>query len=592
MKKFFLALPFLIAACATAVLPQVNSPDNIRLNQLGFYPRAPKLAVVLSDKPAEFRVIVSGGKEVAFTGQTQVPVKSELSGKLYATADFSELVTPGKYVLEVDGVGTSHPFEIRNGAFDLLARASIKNYYFQRLSIPLDEKYAGKWKRNAGHPDNDVLIHASAASASRPEGTRISAPKGWYDAGDYNKYVVNSGITMGTMFSAYEDFPEYFASLNLNIPESTNNVPDLIDELTWNLRWMLRMQDPADGGVYHKLTNAKFDAMVMPDKANAPRYVVQKSTAAALDFAAVMAQAARVFRNMTAEFPGLADSCVSASRLAYTWATRNPGVLYDQNRLNKDFDPDVVTGAYGDRNVRDEFFWASCELYITTAEKEFLSQLRSFADTDVTVPSWGDVRTCGYYSLFRHEKKLSAEGKAIVSQYKTSFLSLADKLVSARNGNPLQCPMGRTAKDFVWGSSAVAANQGVVLLNAYRITGSRSYLENALHNLDYLLGRNGTGYSFVTGFGEKAPIHPHHRPSEADGIADPIPGMLSGGPNPAMQDKCKYASSFADEAFTDDVCSYASNEIAINWNAPLVYLTCAMEALQNESGFATGKARQ
>src|SRR5690606_16621024 len=156
-----------------------------------------------------------------------------------------------------------------------------------------------------GHPDSQVLVHASAASDKRPEGTVISSARGWYDAGDYNKYIVNSGITMGTLLSGYEDFPEYWNSISLNIPESKNQVPDLLDEVLWNLRWMLTMQDPHDGGVYHKLTNSKFDSMVMPHEATNIRYVVQKSTGATLDFAAVMAQSARVYKKFEAQFPGL-----------------------------------------------------------------------------------------------------------------------------------------------------------------------------------------------------------------------------------------------------------------------------------------------
>jgi endoglucanase len=94
------------------------------------------------------------------------------------------------------------------------------------------------------------------------------------------------------------------------------------------------------------------------------------------------------------------------------------------------------------------------------------------------------------------------------------------------------------------------------------------------------LGRNATGYSFVTGFGDKTPMFPHHRQSEADGIADPIPGLISGGPNPGQQDGCKtYPSKIPDESYTDAMCSYASNEIAINWNAPAAYLAGAIEAL-------------
>ena len=132
----------------------------------------------------------------------------------------------------------------------------------------------------------------------------------------------------------------------------------------------------------------------------------------------------------------------------------------------------------------------------------------------------------------------------------------------------------------MWGSSAVAANQGVAVLQAFRLTQNVKYLDASLMNLDYLLGRNGTGYSFLTGFGSKQVMHPHHRPSIADGVAEPVPGLLSGGPNPGKQDKCAtYTSDLPDEAFTDDDCSYASNEIAINWNAPLVYLVGGIEAL-------------
>jgi endoglucanase len=139
--------------------------------------------------------------------------------------------------------------------------------------------------------------------------------------------------------------------------------------------------------------------------------------------------------------------------------------------------------------------------------------------------------------------------------------------------------MGKSRRDFVWGSNSVAANQGILLIQAYKLSGDRKFLEHALANLDYLLGRNATGYSFVTGFGHKTPMFIHHRPSEADDIPEPVPGLLAGGPNPGRQDGCDYPSDIPDEAYSDSVCSYASNEIAINWNAPLVYLVAAVEAL-------------
>ncbi|HCD52991.1 MAG TPA: cellulase, partial [Balneolaceae bacterium] len=124
-----------------------------------------------------------------------------------------------------------------------------------------------------------VMVHAAAATGSRPEGTIISSPKGWYDAGDYNKYVVNSGISTYTLLFAYEQFPEFFKNQDLNIPESKNDLPDILDEALWNLEWLLTMQDE-DGGVYHKLTTANFEGMVMPHEATNQRYVVMKNTGA------------------------------------------------------------------------------------------------------------------------------------------------------------------------------------------------------------------------------------------------------------------------------------------------------------------------
>jgi endoglucanase len=356
-----------------------------------------------------------------------------------------------------------------------------------------------------------------------------------------------------------------------------------LDEALWNLRWMLTMQDPNDGGVYHKLTNPSFDGMVMPNKAVKPRYVVQKSVTASLDFAAVMAQANRIFKPFEKQLPGLADSCLTAATKAWDWAKANPKALYQQNENNKQFDPDVVTGEYGDRNSADEWIWAATELWITTKDDSYSLQTNLFSDDNLPLPTWSQVRMLGYYSLIRSEKILTAKGKKALPELKKQIIGFADNLLTGVNQQAFNTVMGKTAKDYMWGSSSHAANQGIALLQAYKITSDKKYLDGALSNLDYLLGRNAVGHSFLTGFGSKQVMHPHHRPSEADGIVEPVPGLLSGGPNPGQQDKCNnYTTKIADESFTDDVCSYASNEIAINWNAPMVYLAAAIEALQKK----------
>ncbi len=560
---------------------------QIKLNQSGFYPDAPKIAIVTGETSAsKFYITSTNLRDTLFTGVLSEEKQSAYSSTKTRIANFSSFSTKGSFVVCIPDVGNSYVFEINDNVTRKVAAATLKGYYYQRVSMPLAEKFAGKWHRPAGHPDIVVYIHPSAASKERPDGTIISTPGGWYDAGDYNKYVVNSGITMGTLFSAYEDFPDYFKKLSTNIPESGNHVPDILNECIYNLRWMLTMQDPYDGGVYNKCTNAAFDSFVMPGVTKAPRYVVQKGTAATLDFAAVTAQATRILKYYNAELPGLADSCLLASQKAWEWALANPDLAYNQNFINQQYKPAITTGGYGDRKFNDEWFWAASELYITTKDKRFYDTLENHIKDNFTLPSWANVGMMGYYSLLRFGKELSWLNSNDISLMKDKIMTMANEYISKVSANAFSTVMGQSVRDFSWGGNSIAANQGILLIKAYQLSGDKKYVDYALTNLDYLLGRNATGYCFVTGIGSRSPMFPHHRASTADGIVDPVPGLLVGGPNPGMQDKCAYEFTEPETAYSDSVCAYASNEIAINWNAPIVYLANAIEALQYTVGYS------
>ena len=249
-SALFGILSGLAVACtpSTSVIPN----DAIRLNQLGYYPNQEKIAVVDSGKVEEFVIWDAVSGEQVFAGKSLYTAKSEWSDKTRTTLDFSAVTTPGKYILKVNGASVT--FLIKDSVLSPLADAALKSFYYQRTAMPIEEQYAGQWHRMAGHPDNHVLIHPSAASPDRPAGTIVSSSKGWYDAGDYNKYIVNSGYSIGLIQSIYQLFPDYFSRQKINIPESNNHTPDLLDEMQFNLDWLLTMQDPEDGGVYHKLT--------------------------------------------------------------------------------------------------------------------------------------------------------------------------------------------------------------------------------------------------------------------------------------------------------------------------------------------------
>ena len=570
-----------------------SSQDIIKINQSGYYTAAPKIAVLTSDFSTDeyagsafgFYILTADVGDTVFKNKLG-PVRTSPNSSIKTRiADFSSFKTPGSYVLYVPGIGSSYIFEIGDAIHKDAAVAVLKGFYFQRSSIPLEEKFAGKWHRPAGHPDTAVLIHPSAADKKRPKGAVISTPGGWYDAGDYNKYVVNSGITTATLLSAHEDFSNYFENLDVNIPESGNGVPDILDEALYNIRWMLTMQDPNDGGVYHKCTNASFDPMVRPGVTKLPRYVVQKSTAAALNFAAVMAQASRIFQQYERHYPHLADSLLKAAMDAWGWAKKNPTLVYEQNTINKSMEPKVTTGAYGDRKFSDEWFWAASELLGTTGNRTYYDTVLSHLEDRATLPSWNEVQYLGYYTMVRLKKKLPAFCASTSELLSKRIIAFADAYLSRIDTSAFRTVMGATKSEFNWGSNSNAANQGIALINAYLVTQEKKYIDAALTNMDYLLGRNATGYSFVTGIGKKSTMRPHHRPSIADGIEDPVPGLLAGGPNPGMQDKAYYEHKEAETAYSDTDASYASNEIAINWNAPAVYLFNGIEALKNKVGY-------
>lgn len=563
--------PVVVASSAAASSAAAVAAGNIKLNQLGFLPESAKWAVVPAGGATSFKVINAANNTEVFNGTLSAAATWTASEESVKLADFSSVKTPGDYLLRVEGVNDSYQFTIANDVYSAVTAASIKAFYFNRNSAELLATHAGVFARPLGHPDTQVLVHPSAASAARPAGTVISSPKGWYDAGDYNKYIVNSGIATYAMLAAYEHFPEIFDDQNLNIPESGNVLPDLLDETLWNLEWMLSMQDPSDGGVYHKLTNKNFDGTVMPHQATSARYVVQKTTAAALDFAGVMATASRVVAQYENQLPGMSARMLAAAESAWEWAAANPTVTYTQP-------DDIKTGEYGDGNLADEFAWAAAELYITSKKDAYYTAMKPTV-TFATVPSWGDVRSLGWISLAHHRENLTeiADQQLIASRID----GLAANLQSVWAASAYRVTMQKN--DFVWGSNSVALGQAMMLVQGYRLNGKREYLDAAQSMFDYVLGRNATDMSFVTGYGDKATMHPHHRPSEADGIAEPIPGFIAGGPQPEQQDKSgctvPYPSNIAAKSYLDDWCSYASNEIAINWNAPLVYVSAAIEAL-------------
>ena len=549
-----------IALTALVAVPAFAATAYI--NQIGYRPSDFKeLALVNANGNVDF---VNATGRVVLSVTPKAASYWDASGQNVQLVDFSELTETGVYSVKVNGDVLRSDLVVKSRTFEEVFKATIKWFYYQRASMALDERYAGKWARAAGHTNSTVELHESTGAS----GT-IKSSKGWYDAGDYGRYTVNSGITTYTLLSLYEHFPEYFKTLKWNIP-AEGSLPDLLAEIKYNLDWMLSMQ-ASDGGVYHKLTSLGFPGDVMPAQDNSKLYVIGKSTAGTFDFAAVMALASRIYEPFDATY---AFKCLEAAKIAYAWGAQNPNRNYLANPSG------VSTGAYENDDPNDEKLLAGTELFITTGDATYKQ-----SGSSEYVSYWGDVAGLATYEKALHQTGFGGDA----NEAKQKILSTADKFVN-RAETGFGVVMAKD--DFVWGSNSTAANQGVWLLHAYYLTGEQKYYKAAVKALDYLLGKNPLDMSFVTGYGSKSPKMPHHRPSTSDNVEEPIPGMLVGGPQPGGEDvgsatewKCAdYRTGQSATAYTDQRCSYATNEVAINWNAPLAYLAGAIEALN--AGFA------
>lgn len=571
MRKVILTTVALLTA---VTMPASSEKNPIKVNQVGYFLHESKIATIEPEaKTKSFLIRDQEGKTVWRTKHT-ITKESPFSSKLRQEIDFSSITKPGKYTLVAGRHQQS--FIISSNPYTEALKASIKGYYYQRSGESLERKYAGEYARPAAHLDTHVMVHPSAASTKRPAGTIISSPKGWYDAGDYNKYIVNSGFTIGLILQSYQLHQDRFNALNLQIPESDNKIPDILDEMMYNLEWMLTMQDPTDGGVYHKLTTPNFEGFVMPEDCKQQRYVVQKTTTAAIDFAATMALAARIYQRFP-EFQCFCQQAIEAAERAYAWAVKHPTVYYDQDGNNKKFSPTIHTGGYGDNHIEDEFFWAATELYLTTSETSYLEQAKQFVPDEFCIPSWGNVAGLGIFQWVNQELLGTPDaGKLPMEVLKESLKRKCDEDIKELATSSFHSIFGNNVHDFHWGSNAESClGRGIAQMYEYALTKDSKYRQAALSTLDYFFGRNATGYCYLTGFSTQRVMNIHHRISAADNIKEPVPGLVAGGANKGQEDAefvPAYASNIPDESYQDNVGSYTSNEIAINWNAYLVSL--------------------
>jgi endoglucanase len=589
---------------------KVAAPEPVApilsMNQVGYFPKGKKIGSLagFDAERLQWSLVSAMSKKEVAHGMTSPGVFDFLSGDMLHVADFSSFTQTGDYYLIIGG-NQGPAFHIGDDIMKNLSVDSLMYFYRSRSGIELKPEYAGKtWAREAGHlSDAQVPVFDGKDAQGRKWDTYgffVNGLGGWYDAGDFGKYVVNGGISVWTLQNAYERNPSRFKDGQLTIPESGNAYPDILDESRWELEFMLNMQIPEGnalaGMCFHKLHDRRWSGVpsALPtemdnnleraDGCAQGRFVYEPSTAATLNLAACAAQASRLWASMDSAF---SERCLAAARTAWKAARENPSLLAGNV-------PGDGGGNYDDGDVSDEFFWAAAELFATTGDGEYLQFLRAspywknFPGLDAkkaNAMNWSDTAALGTLTLVSAASKLPKDDRAFL---KSQIVAAADRYLGDSGAGGYGVPMESIG--YVWGSNSGILNNAIILAVAYDETKKAAYRDAVVRAMDYLLGYNGLRKSFVTGYGAYPVSHPHHRVWANDpdaGYVPPPPGVVAGGPNKNIEDpemkSAHLSNASIAKRYRDLIGSFATNEVCINWNAPLAWVSNWLN-IQYQSG--------
>ncbi len=527
--------------------------DAIRIDMIGYRNDDNKSVMLVNQAAASFDVRRLDDDTIVYTGNFGPSISDSASGDTCYIGDFTAVNVTGNYRIEVAGLGESFPFTINRRVFEPVFRDAMRAFYGQRCGMEVHLDHAsGNFSHLACHTNPATFDAASGFSGTK------DVTGGWHDAGDFGKYNTNSGIATGTLLLMYERYGSQIGWIDLTLPEYGR--PDVLSEIKYNLDWMLKMQDTASGGVFHKVSAPIPALNLMPENDYGTQHIYRISTCATGDFAAVMAIAARVY---IASDPAYAAQCLTAAQSAWAYLQAHTLIVPSGGFNGGD------GGEYGDTDDSDERLWAAAELFNTTGLAEYNTYFityYTFKADPLLGGDWQNLQDIALwsYALSSQPSKNAAAAAAI----KTSFTNSANTLLARLSASGYKYTL--LPGDYIWGSNAAGLNSGIKLLAAYEMTGNAAYKQGALEMVHYMLGRNPFNTSYVTAEGDRAFMNPHHRQSLADGITNPWPGLIAGGAN-----QFDYNVGAPAKCWQDNVNNFFVNEIAINWQAAFCFVLAA-----------------
>ncbi len=592
----------------TFVYSETNVSSSIKVNQVGWLPEATKIAIVgnylgdLGAMPLDTAVSHTAYVQATDTGlnvYTTQLVRAEspdhfpnsdlpFSGEEVWRADFSSLRTPGSYRVFVPGVGSSYDFEIGSGVYTETFTHCMRSLWYQRSGLAMtNPAWCGQWTRtgDAHQNTNTAYYHNSIADlspmlyADEPIGDFSDFSGGWYDAADYNKYTKSAADAVNILLTMYEIKPDRFADNQLNIPESGNGIPDVLDEAKWELDWICKMVS-ANGAAFNKVTYPHWSDD-MPSEQSGKVWVTLKTTRDTAAACAILAKAARIYEPydpaaaaLYSNKATLAWQCLTEFQDSYPIPPDSNLDAYHNPDGSGDI-PNIHTGNYFSTNDTTYRVWAGIEMYRLTqspeVHNEFSNILYRVKGTRSLEDTIGDIiyGSCGYSGSTRgyimlYDYAVLTNGLPVFENIRSI---IADKIVTQIDRCWLEAdlPYDFEVKSYTalkWGEgSEIRRPYGYIL--AYELTGDTNWLERARVNLDWSLGANPLSTTYITGIGDKYPMYPHNKFDHGDGIDEPIPGYNIYG----------IAEDIVDRDYYSAILDYSYPIYRDDWAAPgeLVY---------------------
>ena len=538
----------------------------IGVNQIGYVNNWPKSAFLINSAMPDQEVsLIEDKTEIEVLKIKPSKQINAQEGINVQKLDFTEVKKNGQYYLKQNDL-KSVTFTINSFPFEDVYQTALRSYYLQRCGVSLSDK-SGLIHEACHLQDANIATITGTALL----GEHLQATGGWHDAGDFGKYIAPASATVNRLLSLYEDNPNFFTDGQLDIPESNNGVPDILDEVKVELEWMLTMQRQ-DGAVYRKLSGAHWPTIGSPDLDDQPRFVYGISSPETAKFASSLAIASRVYKTIDSDS---AKRYLKAAEKAWSWLA-----TLQTQYIDIQPDDDKGSGKYllseTDQEVSlktdiDDRLAAAIELYLSTHKAEYGSYIEeNMLDVNYTLYEWKDITALSFYHLIQQDNNPSFS--AIRKRIRSQLINRADKLLASNKSNAY----GLASTRFIWGSNKMVAEEGITLVNAYTINKDKAYLTAAIEQLDYLLGKNPLNISYVSGFGDNSVHFPNHLHARSAKIA--LKGFMVGGPNSLGQDNIT-PKNLGALSYVDNDHAYASNEYAIDYNSAFIGLVVSLMTL-------------